>query len=66
MRRARQQLSERRPRFEPRADAHRNRDGDTVRNCDADARADFRKFLATTELPATSDKAVFAAAQLAR
>ncbi|MCA8952313.1 MAG: tetratricopeptide repeat protein [Planctomycetes bacterium] len=33
---------------------------------DADARADFRKFLATTELPATSDKAVFAAAQLAR
>ena len=28
--------------------------------------ADFRKFLATTDLPATSDKAVFAAAQIAK
>lgn len=33
---------------------------------DDDAKADFRKFLATTDLPATSDKAIFAAASLSQ
>ena len=33
---------------------------------EAEAKSDFRKFLATTDLPATSEKAIFAAATISK